>query len=119
MSLLRGHYYPEGVVGGGDTARIRVGLGGGTAGIRVGLRGRHSRNIGLCHKGFEGSQDPLLRGGGGHVTRRTPTWIRACYYGLLVLLISPVHEKVYSIDTKDHSNVPMVFDRYIGLKIVH
>ena len=63
-------------MGGGGTAGIRVGLGGGTAGIRVGLggrhsrnkgwsRGRHSRNIGLCHKGFEGSQDPLLRGARG------------------------------------------------------
>ena len=89
---------------------------GGTAGIMVGLGGRHSRNIGLCHKGFEGSHDPLLRGARGP---QAPTWIRACYYGLLVLLISPVREKVYSIDTKDHSNVTMVFDRYIGLKIVH
>ena len=112
MSLLRGHYYPEGVVWGGGTAGIRVGLGGrhsrnkgwsrgrhsrnkgwsrgggtagirvglggGTAGIRVGLGGRHSRSIGLCHKGFQGSQDPLLRGARGP---QAPTWIRACYYG--------------------------------------
>ena len=46
MSLIKGHYYPEEVVWGGDTAGIRVGLGGGTAGIRVGLGGRHSRNKG-------------------------------------------------------------------------
>ena len=48
------------VVGGGATSRIRGGLGG------------HSRNIGLCYKGFEVSRDPLLRVGGARAPPPSP-----------------------------------------------
>ena len=59
-------------VGGGATARIRGHLGGG-----------HSRNIGLCYKGFKGSQDPLLRVGGGArrgVDSSHATWTRVTIF---------------------------------------